>query len=116
MSILDIIALSGVVYKIKSTDPSTEPRGAPYESVTLSDRVSLIYTDWCLFCKEEEKQILAWPDIPYMYQSESLSVNVAWSMVSKVADKSSKVRAVTSPLSILIKTSLCTFSRADSVE
>ena len=43
--------LSGVVYMIKSTGPSTEPCGTPYESVTLSDRLSLIFTDWCLFLK-----------------------------------------------------------------
>ena len=40
MSKLEIIVLSGVVYKIKSTGPSTEPRGSLYESVTLSDRLS----------------------------------------------------------------------------
>ena len=51
MSELDIMALSGVVYKGKSTGPSTEPCGTPYESVTLSDSVSLIFTDWCLICK-----------------------------------------------------------------
>ena len=37
MSKLEIIALSGVVYKVKNTGPSTEPCGASYESVTLSD-------------------------------------------------------------------------------
>ena len=43
MSKLEIIVLSGVVYnKVKSTGPSTEPCGTPYESVLLSDRVSLI--------------------------------------------------------------------------
>ena len=36
-----MIALSGVVHRVKSTGPSTEPCGTPYESVTLSDRVSL---------------------------------------------------------------------------
>ena len=51
MSKLEIIVLSGVVYRIKSTGPSTERRGTPYESVTLSDRLSLMFTDWCLFCK-----------------------------------------------------------------
>ena len=51
MSTLDIIALSGVIKKAKSTGPSTEPCGTPFESVTLSDRVSLIFTDWCLFSK-----------------------------------------------------------------
>ena len=41
MSKLEIIVLTGVVYRIKSTDPSTEPCGTPYESVTLSDRLYL---------------------------------------------------------------------------
>ena len=46
MSKLEIIVpLSGVVYKVKSTGHSTEPRGTSYESVPLSDRVSLIFTD-----------------------------------------------------------------------
>ena len=57
MSKLEIIALSGVVYKVKNTGPSTEPCGTPYESVTLSEKVSLIFTDWSLFCKWEENQI-----------------------------------------------------------
>ena len=51
MSKLEIIALSGVVYKVKSTGPSTEPCGTPYESVTLSEKVSLIFMDWSLFFK-----------------------------------------------------------------
>ena len=51
MSKLEIIALSGVVYKVKNTGPSTEPCGTPYESVTLSEKVSLIFTDRSLFCK-----------------------------------------------------------------
>ena len=51
MSKLEIIVLSGVVYRIKNTGPSTEPRGNLYESVTSSDILSLIFTDWCLFCK-----------------------------------------------------------------
>ena len=51
MSKLEIIVLSGVVHRIKSAGPSTEPRGTPYESVTLSDRLSLILTDWSLSCK-----------------------------------------------------------------
>ena len=37
-------------------------------------------------------------------------------MLSKSADKSSSVGALTSPLSILIMISLCTFSSTDSVE
>ena len=48
---LEIIVPSGVVYGIKSPGPSTEPHGTPYESVTLSDRLFLIFTGWCLFCR-----------------------------------------------------------------
>ena len=43
MSKLEIIALSGVVYRVKSTGPSTEPCGTPYKSVTLSDSVFNFY-------------------------------------------------------------------------
>ena len=35
MSNLEIIVLSGEVYRIKSTGPSTQPRETPYENVTL---------------------------------------------------------------------------------
>ena len=34
MSKLDNIALSGVVYKVKSSGPSTDPCVTPYESVS----------------------------------------------------------------------------------
>ena len=44
MSKLEIIALSGVVYKVKSTGPSTEPCGTPLESVTLFEKVSFLRT------------------------------------------------------------------------
>ena len=49
----DIIALSGVVYKVKSSGASTEPCETPYESVTISDSVFnlSVFTEWCLFFK-----------------------------------------------------------------
>ena len=38
MSKLEIVVLSGVVYRIKSTGPSREPRGTPYDSgIHLTD-------------------------------------------------------------------------------
>ena len=43
MSKQEIIALSGVVYRVKSAGPSTKPCGTPYESVTLSDSVLNFY-------------------------------------------------------------------------
>ena len=58
MSKLDRIALSDVVYRVKTLIPAQlEPCGTSYESVTLSDRVSLIFTDRCLFFKQEKNQI-----------------------------------------------------------
>ena len=38
-------ALSGAVYRVKNTGPSTEPYGTPYESVTSSDIMYIIFTD-----------------------------------------------------------------------
>ena len=66
MSKLEIIApLRGVVYKVKSTGPITEPRGTLYESVTLSDRVSLIFTIGAYFAnKKKAKLSLARYSIP----------------------------------------------------
>ena len=39
-------ALSGVVFRVQAQSPME-----PYEIVTLYDIVSLIFTDWYLFCK-----------------------------------------------------------------
>ena len=44
----------GAVYRVKRTGPSAEPCGSPYESVTLSDKFSLFFTDWCLVFKLDE--------------------------------------------------------------
>ena len=43
--------IGGVVYKVKLIGPSVELCGTPYESVTLSKKMSLFFTDWCLFFK-----------------------------------------------------------------
>ena len=43
MSTLEIIALSGVVHRVKNTAPRIEPCGTPYESVTLSGSVFIFY-------------------------------------------------------------------------
>ena len=54
MSKLEIIALSGVVYKVKSTGPSTEPCGTPYESVTLSEKVCLFLRTGAYFANKKK--------------------------------------------------------------
>ena len=42
-SSITLLALSGVVYRVKNTGPSTEPCGTRYESMTLSDSVFNFY-------------------------------------------------------------------------
>ena len=68
--------------------------GAPWSPIWECD-----FMDCCSFFKWEENQICGCPDNPYQYVS--LFVNIAWSIVSKVADKSSSVRTITLPLSIM---------------
>ena len=73
MSKLEIIALSGLVCKEKNTGPSTEPCGTPYESVTLSDRVSLKLLRMVAYFANEKKTKFHTNQKVYL-----LMVNVAW--------------------------------------
>ena len=50
------------------------------------------------------------------YQIDNCLMRMLWSIVSKVADKSSKFNAVVLHLFIFRVTSLCTVKRAVSVE
>ena len=68
----------------------------------------------CLSVRYEVNQLRAVPDMPYHVDRRVM--RILWSMVSKAADMSSRVRAVTFPLSMLRLMSLCTFKRAVSVE
>ena len=54
------------------------------------------------------------PDI--LYHVDKRVMRTSWSMVSKAADRSSRVSAVTSPLSMLRFMSVSTFKRAVFVE
>ena len=67
-----------------------------------------------LSVRYEVNRLKAVPDIPYHVDKRVM--RMSWSMVSKAADRSSRVSAVTLPLSILRFMSLCTFRRAVSVE
>ena len=102
--------LSGVLYKLKRTGPSTDPCGTP----------SGIYLR-----QEREKDMLI---IKYRFDKYELnhrrlcqkSQNVckhckrtSWSIVSNAAERSSKTSAANFPLSMLHITSLCTLRRAD---
>ena len=52
----------------------------------------------------------------HTYHKDKWSMRIVWLILSKAADKLSKVSAVTLPLSIFKVISLCTFRRAVSVE
>ena len=62
----------------------------------------------------EVNQLRAVRDIPYHVDKRVM--RMLRSMMSKAADRSSRVRAVTLPLSMLRFMSLCTFQRAVFVE
>ena len=76
MSKLDIIALSGVVYKVKSTGPSTEPCKTPYESVIITPRrecssMAILrhwtYRTHCHLC---HTQYSFWPESSEAFEGE----------------------------------------------
>ena len=62
----------------------------------------------------EVNQRRAVPD--FSYHVDKRAMRMSWSMVSKAADRSSRITAVSLPLSMLKFMSLCTFKRAVSVE
>ena len=80
----------------------------------MSEKQLPILTSCCLSVRYEVNQLRAVPDIPYHVDKRVMQM--LWSMVSKAADRSSRVSAVTLPLSMLRFMSLCTFRRAVSVE
>ena len=65
-----------------------------------------------LLVRYEVNQLKAVPDIPYHVDNDKHVRRMSWSVVSKVADRSSRVSAVTVPLSMLRFMSLCSFKRA----
>ena len=102
------------MYKVKSKGPKTEPFGTPHDVGNMSEKQLPILMACCLSVRYEVNQLRAVPDMPYHVDRRVM--RILWSMVSKAADKSSRVKAVTFPLSMLRLMSLCTFERAVSVE
>ena len=80
----------------------------------MSEKQLPILMACCLSVRYEVNQLRAVPDMPYHVDRREM--RILWSMVSKAADRSNRVRAVTFPLSMLRLMSLCTFKRAVSVE
>ena len=99
---------------MKSKGPKTEPCGTPHDVGNMSENQLPIVMACCLSVGYEVNQLRAVPDMPYHVDRRVM--RILWSMVAKAADRSSRVRAVTFPLSMLRLMSLCTFKRAVSVE
>ena len=96
--------------------PSTEPWGTSKGIWVTGERSLSSLISWLLSIKImcEENQFSVWPESPYQFRS--LIKSISWSMISKAADKSSKVRATTLPWSTAISTSLWIRRSAVSVE
>ena len=80
----------------------------------MSDKQLPILMACRLSVRYKVNQLRAVPYIPYHVDKRVM--RMSWAMVSKAADRSSRVSAVTLPLSMLRFMSLCAFKRAVSVE
>ena len=87
------------------------PCKTPYKSVTLSDSVFHCYGAY--FSNKKNNKFEPGQNTPMFHTN--IPVNLAWSMVSRAAVKLRKVRAVTSPFSILNNDIVMYSCRADSV-
>ena len=90
------------------------PWGTPQERSDLEDRQLRSLILWLLPVKYDLNQSTAFPLTPN--QSPSLLRRIVWSIVSKAAERSSRVNAVTLPSSIAERISLWILRRAVSVE
>ena len=99
---------------MKSKGPKTEPCWTPHDVGNMYEKQLPILMACCLSVRYEVNQLRTVPDMPYHVDRRVM--RILWSMVSKAANRSSRVRAVTFPLSMLRLMSLCTFKRAVSVE
>ena len=110
----EIMLLSGVVWRMKSRGPKTDPRGTPKVRSVSEDKQSSSLILWHLPVKNNSNQLSAFPLTPS--QSSSLFKRIVWSLVSKAAERSSNVGAVTLPASIDARISLWIWRGAFSGE
>ena len=98
---------------MNNTGPRTDPCGTTCVSSTASDLQPSITTFCVLPVKYEHIQLNAVPPTPKRYFS--LLSNMVWFTVSKAADKSRRIRHVTSLLSTALNKSVFSFTIAVSV-
>ena len=98
----------------KAEVPKRTPEGLQIWDQLWRDKQSPSLILWHLPVKYDLNQLSAFPVTPN--QSLSLLSRIVWSMVSKAAERSSNVSAVTLPASIDARISLWIYSRAVSVE
>ena len=88
---------------MKSKDLKIEPLRTPNEAGTMSDKSCPILIAYHLSIMKKMNSIL-----PEMHIDKRLT-RISWSVMSNAADRSSRVSAVTLPLSRLRLMSLCIF-------
>ena len=85
--------LRGVVYMTKSSAPRTEPWGTPQKDVYQDDRSVSHLTRKQRDDRYDLNQLRTEPWLPN--QDERRAIKMSWSIVSKVAERSSRQRHVT---------------------
>src|SRR5208282_891541 len=106
--------LSGVVYMMKRMGTRTEPWGTPQERGSEEERLSRQETEKNLRDRFDWNQARALSHIPN--QEVRRWSKMEWSILSKAAERSSRVRPVTSCRSIALMRWSWITSKADSVE
>ena len=103
---------SGDVYRVNNIGQSTDPWDTPKDIFRYDYRVPLITADCLRWLKQDLNQSSAAFLIP---NSCSRCSNIVLSIVSNAADKSSRMRTTPLNVSIAVRRSFCTLSRAVSV-
>ena len=78
---------------MKRRGPKTEPCGTPVVRGARSEEPESVWTNWFLSVRYKVIRSRAGPRMPKV--EESLVSRMAWSMVSKAADRSRRMREVT---------------------
>ena len=101
------------MYKVKRVGPNTEPCGTPHLTLWVADLAPPMATYSVRFVRYEVNQFRAESEMP-MVECRRWR-RMLWSMVSKAAVRSRRIRSDVEPASAVIRRSLVTLTRAVSV-